>query len=218
VSVSNMAAGFEHPFTCILAGPTKCGKTSFLELILRAPELYIVPAPTRVVWCYGSENAVQMKALSESSAIKIEFISGIPDLGMFSSEDVNLLILDDLMTKAGKSDTVVDIFTKGCHHNNISIFLLMQHYFHQAPKMRDIHTNTHYLVLFNNPREKLFINYLARQCYPDNPNFLVDAYKKACSRPYGYLILDFTQVAPERIRVCSGILPPFPFITLYVPK
>lgn len=203
-----MALGFEHPFTCTLAGPTKCGKTSWVEKLLQALPYYICPSPTRVVWAYGVENQDQIKRIGEKSLVPVEFVEGLPDMSIFSTKEANLLIVDDLMFDAGRSNVIADLFTKGAHHRNVSIILMLQNLYHQGRKMRDIHTSTNYIVLFNNPRDKTQIKHLARQAFPDNPNFLLQAYKQACSRPFGYLVIDFSQSTPDSDRVCTGIFPP----------
>lgn len=208
--------GFEHPFTCTVAGPTKSGKTEWVRKLLRAAPLYIDPPPTRIVWVSGIENERQKMFIEETVPYNIEFTNTIPDVESFSSNENNLLIVDDFMHEAGKNNTVVNLFTKGCHHRNISLILVLQNLFHQGRHMRDIHTSTTYVVPFYNPRDKAQIKYLSRQCFPDHPQFLTDAYNKACSEPYGYLILDFSQTTPEQYRVASGIFPP-DVVKLYSP-
>lgn len=203
-----MSLGFEHPFTCAIAGPTKSGKTYFVKQLLSALPFYVYPCPKRIVWAYGVKNEEQMKLLRNSSLIPLEFVEGIPDLDMFSSADENLLILDDLMKDAGKNSDIAEIFTKGCHHKNISVILILQNLFHQGSKMRDIHTSTNYLILFKNPRDKIQIKTLSHQVSPDNPKFLVDSYRKACKHPFSYIMFDFTQKTPDHWRVTSGIFPP----------
>lgn len=211
-----MSLGFEHPFTCTIAGPTKSGKTVFVLKLLKALPFYIHPIPDRIVWAYGVENAKQMNLIKESSPVDVEFVEGIPDMSMFSDKDNNLLIIDDLMNDAGRSKAIADLFTKGCHHRNISVILLLQNLFHQAKAMRDIHTSTNYLVLFNNPRDSSQMKYLENQCFPCSRNYLVDAYRKACSKPYGYIILDFCQTTPPEYRLSSGIFPP-EIMKIYLP-
>jgi Poxvirus A32 protein len=213
-----MSLGFQHPFTCTIAGPTKSGKTVFVQNLLQACELYIDPRPSRVVWVYGVVNEAQMKNIQNCTPqYNIEFTAQIPELDEFSPDDPTLLIIDDLMHDAGKSKVVSDLFTKGCHHRNISVILILQNLFHQGRLMRDIHTSTNYLVLFNNPRDKSQIRHLERQCFPESKNFLVDAYSKACSKPHGYLIIDFTQSTPQHYRVCTGIFPP-DIVRVFVPS
>lgn len=203
-----MSIGFEHPFTCTIAGPTKSGKTFFVKNLLSALPYYIYPCPNRIIWGYGVKNEEQMQFLKASSIVPIEFIEGIPDMNIFSPMDTNLLILDDLMKDAGKNVDIAEIFTKGCHHKNISVILILQNLFHQASKMRDIHTSTNYLILFKNPRDKIQIRTLAHQVAPENPKFVIEAYKKACAHPFSYIMFDFTQTTPEHWRVTSGIFPP----------
>lgn len=203
-----MFIGLEHPFTCLIAGPSKCGKTIFLQKLLASLKAYVTPFPERIIWVYGIENKNQMKVINESSETPIEFMQQIPDVSEFSEFIPTLLIIDDMMNDAGGSKTVADLFTKGCHHKNISVILVLQNLFHQGKKMRDIHTSTNYIVLFNNPRDKSTIKYLSRQCFPEHKNFLSDAYSKACSRPFGYLCIDFNQSTPNDYRVSTGIFPP----------
>ena len=44
---------WQHPFTCIVAGPTGCGKTTFVARLLRNASAMIDPPPERVTWYYG---------------------------------------------------------------------------------------------------------------------------------------------------------------------
>lgn len=204
-----MALGFQHPFTCVLAGPTQCGKTVWVQKLLKGLSTYVIPPPERIVWVYGVNNEKQFNTIKSIVApSEVEFLENIPSTDMFSPEENNLLIIDDMMGVAGKSKSVADLFTKGCHHRNISVILILQNLFHQGSKMRDIHTSTNYLVLFKNPRDCSHLSYVQRQCFPNHKRFLFEAYKDACSKPYGYLLFDFHQESPEYSRVSTGIFPP----------
>lgn len=204
-----MALGFKHPFTCTIAGPTQCGKTVFVQKLLKALPYYVTPTPDRIVWAYGAKNETQFDNIQKSvSPRHIEFIDFIPSISDFSSDEKNLLIIDDLMGEVGRNKSIADLFTKGCHHQNISIILILQNLFHQGVSMRDIHSSTNYLVLFNNPRDCSQVMHVQRQSFPHTNNFLVDAYKDACSKPHGYLIIDFHQSTPSKFRVCTDIFPP----------
>ena len=48
---------WQHPFTCIVAGPTGCGKTTFVARLLRNASEMIDPPPDRVTWYYGEWQA-----------------------------------------------------------------------------------------------------------------------------------------------------------------
>lgn len=204
--------GLIHPFSAVISGPSQSGKTYFLRIILKAPCLWIGEAPERVLWCYGIRNDAQLDAVERESSLPIEFVEGLPNVNDLSGGKRTLIVLDDLMTDAGKSAQVADFFTKGCHHKNASVFLVLQNIYHQAPQMRNIHTNTNYLILFKNPRDYSQITSLNRQLFPQWKGYLLDAYKTACSQPHGYLIIDLHQRTNEDRRVYSGIFPHQKFV------
>ena len=64
-------------------------------------------------------------------------------------------MFDDLMTEAKCDQRIADLFTKGSHHRNISVVYLTQNLFPQGKACRDIILNTQYMVLFNNPIDRL---------------------------------------------------------------
>ena len=64
----------------------------------------------------------------------------------------------------------------------------MQNLFHQGKGSRNISLNSHYLVLFKNPRDKLQILTLAKQMYPGQTDFFLNQYEEAVKRPFGYLL------------------------------
>ena len=88
-------------------------------------------------------------------------VKGIPEsLENDSYLDVNihnLIVIDDQMIEAGKDNRIVNLFTKGSHHRNLSVICIVQNLFHQGKGNRSISLNSHYLVLFKNPRDKLQI-------------------------------------------------------------
>jgi hypothetical protein len=69
----------------------------------------------------------------------------------------------------------MDMFTRGSHHQNFGVILLTQNLFQKGPHTRTISLNSHFIVTFNNPRDKSQIYHLARQMYPTSSLFLVDA-------------------------------------------
>jgi hypothetical protein len=205
---AKMFPGFVHPFSCILSGPSQCGKTVFLSKILKAPHLYIHEPLCRVVWCYGVKNKSQMARLRSASHLPIEFVEGIPDLEDISVDGERvILVLDDLMSSAGRSREVADLFTKGCHHRDLSTFLTMQNFFHQGPSMRDLHTSSSYDFVWKSPRDCSQMKVLERQMFPDKKDYLVNAYNLATKNPYHYLGIDFTQETPDEKRLFTNIFP-----------
>ena len=83
------------------------------------------------------------------------------------------------MIEAGKDNRIVNLFTKGSHHRNLSVIYLVQNLFHQGKGNRSIRLNSYYLVLFKNPRDKLQVLTLAKQMYPGRTDFFLKQYEEA---------------------------------------
>lgn len=193
---------FKHPFTCLVAGPTQSGKTNFTFDLLANLKNLVVPEPNCIVWCYG-EYQDKYKELPTDVILS----EGLEGLQYIDKTKRNLVILDDLMQEAGNNQEVAELFTKGSHHRNLSVILIVQNLFHQGKMMRTVSLNAHYIVLFKNPRDVGQIKSFANQLFPGNVNYLVDAYKQATSKPHGYLVLDLKQTTIDTRRVVSDILP-----------
>ena len=150
----------------------------------------------------------QMTRLENISHLPVDFIEGLPDLDDLSVDGEKiLLVLDDLMTSAGKSTDVADLFTKGCHHRDLSTFMTSQNFYHQGPSMRDMHRSAQYEFVWKSPRDCSQMAILERQMFPGKKGFLVDAFSQATKNPYGYLGLDFRQETPDDKRLFSNIFP-----------
>ena len=141
----------------------------------------------------------------------IEFVKGIwESLENDSYLDVNirnLIVIDDQMIEAGKDNRIVNLFTKGSHHRNLSVIYIVQNLFHQGKGNRSISLNSHYLVLFKNPRGKLQILTLAKQMYSSETAWFIKEYEEAVRRSYGYLFVDLRPTTPERCRLRTNVLP-----------
>ena len=133
--------------------------------------------------------------------LKLIFAKGCLTTAEFDGKHRTLLILDDLMTEAGSE--VSNIFTKISHHRNISVIFLTQNLFFKS--QRTMNLNTQYLVLFKNPRDALQVATLGRQMYPGNSKFLVEAFKMATEKPFGYLLIDLRADTLEKYRLRSNI-------------
>ena len=167
----------QHPFTCIVSGPTGSGKTVFTLKLIEHAQQVIIPPPERIMYCYGEYQKVF------DNYSNVEFHDGLPDLITFDGKSRNLLVLDDLMT--GTDDRVVDLFTKISHHRNISVVYLTQNIFYKNKQSRTLSLNSHYLVLFKNARHTSQVANLTRHMYPGKSAFMIEAFKNATSAPYG---------------------------------
>ena len=190
---------FMHPFTAIIAGPSQSGKSMFcMRLISNAREC-IAPPPERIVYCYS----VYQPLFDQYP--NVEFVEGLPDLNMFDGDKRTLLIIDDLMQET--NETVSKLFTRVSHHKNVSVVYLTQNLFNNNKHNRTISLNSHYMVLFKNVRDATQVHCLARQMFPKNSEAMMQGYKDATGKPYGYLLVDLTQSMDDRYRLRTKIFP-----------
>ena len=188
---------WRHPFTAVIAGPTGSGKTHFVTQFLQNLPYVMSHTPDRIIWCYGEwqPGYAEMKG--------VEFVEGLPAINTLDPAQRNLLILDDLAQEA--DSRVTKLFTRGSHHRNASVIYLVQNLFDKNKEHRTISLNTHYLVLFKNPRDGSQIKHLGSQMFPSRGAFLQEAFNDATEQSYGYLIVDCTQRTPEHLRLRSRI-------------
>ena len=207
----------QHPFTCLVVGPTKSGKSHYIYKLLKHVDQVITPPPQEIYFVY-----------SEWQPLYDEMVRNIPNLKMLENtvnlnelkEDISkprLMILDDMMSEmaADKKGALNTLFTKGSHHWNLSIIFIVQNLFFGG--LRNSRLNSHYIFLFKSP-DKAQINNFARQLYPGNSKVMVNAYMDAVnSKKYNPLMIDLTSEIDERFRMRTNILPD-DFTVVYIPK
>ena len=141
----------------------------------------------------------------------IEFVKGIPTAleqdAYFSVNKRSLIVFDDQMIDAGKDQRIVNLFTRGSHHRNLSVIYIVQNVFHQGKGSRNISLNSHYLVLFKNPLDQLQVLTLAKQMYPGRTDFFLKQYEEAVRRPYDYLLIDLKTTTQDDCRLRTNALP-----------
>ena len=184
---------FKHPFTCIVAGPSGSGKTEWVQQLIRKMEDMIVPPPVKVRWHYGIWQSGY-----EGMQSKVDFVYGLNGLGDADGSVPLLVVVDDLMDEMDKR--VLDMFTKKSHHQNTSIILIVQNLFANNKFFRTVSLNAHYLVVFENARDKLQISSLARQLEPRRSRDMVEAFEMATFNQHGYLLIDCAPGTPKDIR------------------
>ena len=100
----------------------------------------------------------------------IVVVRGIPTTfekdSYFDVNKRNLIVFDEQMIDASKDKRIVNLFTRGSHHRNLSVIYIVQNLFHQG-KASGSKSLNHYLVLFKNPRDKCKSLLLPSKCIPD---------------------------------------------------
>jgi septin family protein len=116
-----MTLKLQHPFTLIVAGPSSCGKSTFVIRLLECREQVCDIVFQNIVWSHSENNAPHH--LQDAS-----FIKGVPQLENPDKVPTHM-VLDDLMDSA-YSTKVSELFTKGSHLRNISLVLITQKFFY----------------------------------------------------------------------------------------
>lgn len=200
---------FKHPFSCLIAGPSQCGKSQFVFRILRDVDKMLCPPPERVIY-YFAERQPDFDDIHY-----VEFYEGMPSSSELEQLHDCLIVFDDMMGEI--NNKISNIFTRGSHHINISIIFVVQNIFHKNPFMRTISLNAKYLVIFRNLRDNSQFKQIANQIYPNRAKYACESYISATSCPYGYLLIDLTSDQDELLRLRTNIFPSEQQV-VFVPK
>ena len=186
--------------TMCVAGPSQSGKTTFLKKLLFHRDALFKTPFHRVLWCYGTYQHELHNDLRKRGCI---LHSGIPSVNDLKPHD--LIILDDLLNESDSSKDLTTMFTQTAHHMPCFVIFVTQNLFPKGKDARTRSLNTHYYVIFKNPRDKSQIEVLARQMSPTKAKALINVFEDATQKPYGYLFIDFTQECDERYRFRTNI-------------
>ena len=173
-----------------MAGQSGCGKSVFIARLLANVDDMITPVPKNIVYCNG-----EFQSLFDEFP-HVNFIQCLPDISQFYGKESSFLIMDDLMHQSNGS--IADLFTRVSHHRNVCVFFLSQNLFHKLKHNRTMSLNSHYIIMLNNPRNAGQIATLARQMYPNQSKFLIEAFEDATRMPNGYLLIDLKAETEQR--------------------
>ena len=166
-----MDVRFKTPVNFYVCGQTQAGKSRLTRCMLRHLEELFYPAPTKIIYCYR-EYQKEFVELPPN----VELMEGFSDnlSNMVRGHDHSLIVLDDLMLQCSNDQRVADLFMRGSHHREISVLYLTQNLFPPGKLSRTISVNSHYFVIFRNPRDSLGISTLAKQMFPGRTDYLVE--------------------------------------------
>ena len=189
----------------MVSGPTQAGKTFWIKKLLSS-NMFTQPISS-ILYCYGVYQKSYENMQFEN---KIEFHEGLPSqekIETLNDGQFHVIVLDDLMEHIVKSIDVQNLFTRLCHHYNISAIFVTQNIFVKGPYSRTVSLNTHVIVLFANKRDESQAMYLGRQLYPGNSKMFLEAYEDATSKRYGYLVVDCSPQSPKQLKLRTNIFP-----------
>ena len=191
----------------IIAGPSGCGKTVFTRRLLQQQSDLFRDVPFNRHYCYG---AWQPTFSDMKKQDKIDFHEGIPDVEQldqwYGKTKGGLLVLDDLMEEGSNDKRVVNLFTKHCHHRNITLLFLTQDLFPPGKFSKTISRNVHYMIAFKSPRDQTAIRTVLLQAFPTVWKDALQIFQLTTQRPYGYLWLDLHPGSDDRHRLFANVL------------
>ena len=193
---------FLHPSNSIVAGMTSSGKTEFAKLLIKNWKhlININTTNLRVLWCFS-----EIRSIPQINNVELQFNKGIPSLESIEKFKPDLIVLDDLMDDINQD--IKNLFTKVAHHRNISVVLIVQNLFNQNKQMRTISLNSHYIVLMKGIRNLQQVEILGRQIFPSKSKQLVNIFKHATQKPFGYLVIDLHPRSNDKYRLRTRIFP-----------
>ncbi len=193
---------FKHPSNFAIIGPSQSGKSAFTVKLIEGKNKMFDQPPQRIIWAYGA-GCYQPDIARQLP--HVEFMEGLPnDVAQMLDPSVRtLFILDDLMDEINSE--VSSLFTRYGHHRNCSVIFISQNLFNKNKETRTINLNTHYLILYKNVRDKSQIAHLGRQIFPNKGKYFMEAYTDACTKSYGYLLVDLRPSTPDELRLRTNI-------------
>ena len=207
----------KHPFSMLLSGARRTGKTFFVTRLLSRNREFITPAIDWVFWFAPSRQDALINELEKNLDGHFTFVNGLPE-----NEDVidhvrvrggrKLIVLDDVMEEASKRSDIKHLFTRG-RHEDVSVIFLSQNAFHRGAHFREMSLNSDYFVIFKNVRDASTITTIGKQM--KLTKFLPWAYKQATAESYSYLFCDMRTDTNEKLRFRGDIFARYPIV--YVP-
>ena len=187
-----------------VSGTTSSGKSWWVYRLLREREVMFEEPPSQVLYCYGIYQDLFRKMEQELSFV--EFHESLPSKDTIDTLNPgSLVILDDLARNIVDSKQMEELFTMGIHHRKLSVVYINQNMYCQGKYARTINLNTHFLILFKNPRDVSQVACLARQIYPNRTKAVTEAYQDCMKKKYGYLVIDLSPHGEEEHRLRTDI-------------
>lgn len=203
-------ATLHHPFTCVVSGPPRSGKSVFTYQLIVNADRMIYPPPKKIVWFYGQRTQMidQLSVLPN-----VTTVNGLPqdeeefiEVYKHSLGLPTLFVIDDLQSEASVDTKIAKLFSRQSHHESISVVLILQDLFHAGKERKSMLRASHYIVLFNNPLDFGVIHHLARRILPNNPKTLVKIAETIFQRSaHSYIMIDGSQTTPFEARFRTDI-------------
>lgn len=136
-------------------------------------------------------------------------MEGLPDeisqSSYFDKRYVNLCVIDDLHLEEKTGKHVAQLFCNGARHSNTTVVYLTQNLFFKQSFGGDIRLNAKVIVAFKNPQDRMQLQLLGRQIFPQKLPYFLAALNVCFERPFGYIVIDLQQSINDKFRLRTAI-------------
>ena len=205
------------PFSMIVAGSSQCGKTTFCLELLKQRDDLLDTKIDKIIWISGRANA-RDNVIENLSTSHVMFLDALPEnfdnlFDVYRGQNL-VIVFDDLMEQTARSEQVLNLFIKDCHHRNISLILCMQDIFFGSGGFRKTFLrNANYLALFSSPMDMGVVDAIARKVMPRRLTLFFRIFESATSsEDYGHLFISGHPKTHPRIKFRSRLLQPVQFV------
>lgn len=205
---------FRDHTTMLIAGPTSCGKSTWVKRLLLNREHMFFTTPRNVLFCYGSwqEGFNELKHMDG-----ITLHDGIPTQTVIDRLTADgkhsLLVMDDLIRDCCLSPFAMTLFTEQSHHSNMTVILISQNIFPPYKYARSVSLNCHYFIIFANRRDKVQVQVFGRQILPGQTAFFMDVYNdimfgnRCVSGRSPYMVVDVHPFSDDTYQLRTHVFP-----------
>lgn len=223
-----------HPFTCLVSGPTQAGKSTLLTDIIEKRKRLIDSDFAYIIIYLGTPphlNAAYTN-LRKKNPMLIELIDvnkRYPDkeaIKNYLSVDIKstiskyngrpgLMLFDDLMQELANSGGILtELFTKLSSHNNLSSIHITQNLFSKMGGNSTDHTtmyrNSKYIILFDSRLDSTVFSHVARRIAPPGKSKLVQDMLMDIVEKHRYVLISGGLNTPKELQFRSDITADYP--------
>ena len=200
---------FKAPSRCLVVGASGVGKTCFMQRVLRERDALFEPVPQKIYYCYRYPQ-------SFFAAFRhvVDFITFIPDESVLSASEPSIVIMDDILADPQNVKKASELFIRGSHHLNASLFLISQNLFPNNSDFRTIALNANVYVLMYSPRKYQVARFGRDLFGKDKGKDFEHAYHISTAPAYGYLIVSLQGREQHPLR--TNIFPSDAYETVFV--
>ena len=221
------------PFSCLIVGKSKSGKTTLLLDILSQWRTYTTDEngeyEKRIFWIYGTENGKDFHKLNQIMHANYKSYGEdvkIPKIAYFKGDlknpgvieritdipEKSIVILDDLMTEMVKSESISNVLTRESHHKKWNVFLLWQDMYPQQQFAKTISLQCDYKYIFRDPPRQDRLRTLCLQMFPNGSEGR-DMFKKiwnfftrSSPEDYPYIRINLRPDSPHCLLIMANDL------------